>query len=416
MRCFMKRKLFAALLCVFLLPTALLSACGTEDTAPAVIEKKEQNQVLSRLKASLTVEIYNGVTKELQYQGWPTVCKGEGETLYAAASVRTEHIDIYGAVGFTKSLDGGKTWDSLRIVKDTPLDDRDAGIIYLGDGHLMVTWFTHDAYKYRDGGIYGGYRARSTAEQLAAVDARLDALTAEQAKEGSYVMHSYDDGATWGEPIAIPITAPHGATRSQDGSTLFYAGVKKGAAGASLKAGCVYVYQSTDQGLTWSLMSSISYPKSANGESINDVSEPYILQLQDGSFLVGLRYNPSGMGVFCSRSADGSEWTPFEQIDNLQGAPPHFLQLKSGVIVLTYSYRIGSKCGVRARLSYDNGVTWSHEIILEIADQKSNSDLGYPSTVELEDGTLMTAYYQAYKNDSYCSVLYTKWKLEPAEA
>jgi hypothetical protein len=32
--------------------------------------------------------------------------------------------------------------------------------------------------------------------------------------------------------------------------------------------------------------------------------------------------------------------------------------------------------------------------------------------VELDDGSLMTVYYQKYEDDPYCSILYTKWKLE----
>jgi hypothetical protein len=38
-----------------------------------------------------------------------------------------------------------------------------------------------------------------------------------------------------------------------------------------------------------------------------------------------------------------------------------------------------------------------------------------PDIEELDDGTLVTVYYQRYENDSYCSLLYTKWKLSEIE-
>ena len=38
-------------------------------------------------------------------------------------------------------------------------------------------------------------------------------------------------------------------------------------------------------------------------------------------------------------------------------------------------------------------------------------DLGYPATVELDDGSLMTVYYQKYEDDANCSILYTRWRL-----
>ncbi len=379
----------------------------------AVIKDADKNQILSRLDPPITVEIYNGVTKDLNYHGWPTICQGDGETIYAASSVRTEHIDIYGAVGFTKSLDGGKTWEDVRIIIDTPLDDRDSGIVYLGDGHLMVTWFTHDASLYREKGGYAAYRERSTAEQLTAVDARLDSLTSEEKTRGSYVAHSYDGGETWGDPIAIPVTTPHSATLMNDGETLVVAGKPWGPAANGLDYNRIYIFTSKDGGLTWHQLSSLGKPDVDVG-----FGEAHIIQLMDGSFIVGVRCETQGMSIQVARSENGVDWTPFTAIRGLVGGPPHFLQLKDGTLVLTYSYRFNNRnSGVRARISYDGGKTWDKtEFILEISDTPNNSDLGYPSSVQLADGSILTAYYQRSGKDSYCSVLYTTWKLVPADS
>ena len=66
------------------------------------------------------------------------------------------------------------------------------------------------------------------------------------------------------------------------------------------------------------------------------------------------------------------------------------IALKDGRLALTYGYR-RSPYGVRARLSGDNGRTWSPDIILR--DDGRLWDLDYARTVQRADGKLLTAYY-----------------------
>lgn len=40
-----------------------------------------------------------------------------------------------------------------------------------------------------------------------------------------------------------------------------------------------------------------------------------------------------------------------------------------------------------------------------------SKDGGYPCTLEMEDGSLLTVYYQKVPGDEKTSFLYTKWKL-----
>ena len=39
-------------------------------------------------------------------------------------------------------------------------------------------------------------------------------------------------------------------------------------------------------------------------------------------------------------------------------------------------------------------------------------DLGYPSTVELDDGTLLTVWYEIIEDDPAPSIVYKKWQLK----
>ena len=126
------------------------------------------------------------------------------------------------------------------------------------------------------------------------------------------------------------------------------------------------------------------------------------------------------MAVYVATSEDGVTWTELTRLtEDMLGGPPHLMQMSNGVVVLTYGYR-ESLCGTRARLSYDGGVTWGKEIILAVSASSNNTDCGYPSTVEIEPGVLISAYYQPYsrqdiiqndKGELNGSLMYTKWML-----
>ena len=65
--------------------------------------------------------------------------------------------------------------------------------------------------------------------------------------------------------------------------------------------------------------------------------------------------------------------------------------------------------GNQARLSVDHGKTWSEAII--ISGDGIGGDLGYPSTVELKDGSLVTVWYEKMKGSSYAVLRQAHWSL-----
>ena len=65
--------------------------------------------------------------------------------------------------------------------------------------------------------------------------------------------------------------------------------------------------------------------------------------------------------------------------------------------------------GIRAVVSCDNGETWGEEIVL--TDDATHIDLGYPSTVERDDGSLLTVYYRANEKGENSSLRYIIWEL-----
>ncbi|HMI02102.1 MAG TPA: sialidase family protein [Pedobacter sp.] len=92
------------------------------------------------------------------------------------------------------------------------------------------------------------------------------------------------------------------------------------------------------------------------------------------------------------------------------GIPPHLIQLANGWIVVVYGYR-REPFGERACVSRDEGKTWdiANEIVLNNA---ASRDLGYPSSVQLKDGSILTVYYQAEKFGQPTSLLSTHWRIK----
>ncbi|MBR2721224.1 MAG: exo-alpha-sialidase [Clostridia bacterium] len=406
----------------------------TANNLVAQINKSDVNNVLCRLTEGVEIEIfdgdptYDGVTIELNYIGWPTICKGDGNTLYAVGSARLEHVDPFGTTIFMESQDGGVTWSKPRVIVNTAHDDRDAGIVYMGNGRMLVSYFTVDIQGYIDGeNSYWRNRPNVSEEQENALLARWATMSKAQMQGGSYVVYSDDYGQTWGEPVQVPVSAPHGPTLGADGKTLYYFGHPEhpGAAGFSFDETKLHLIYSTNYGQEWRHLSQVDKPTGISSY------EPHVIQLTDGSFVIAVRSdtNPAdesgnrGMSVFTATSKDGRTWTPLRRVaQDMFGGPPHLLQLKNGVVVLTYGYRL-NPCGNRVRLSYDGGKTWGKEIVLCASVTPQSSDMGYPSTIELDDGTLITAYYQPYsqadknangKGELFCSFLYTRWTLVEA--
>jgi hypothetical protein len=75
---------------------------------------------------------------------------------------------------------------------------------------------------------------------------------------------------------------------------------------------------------------------------------------------------------------------------------------------MTYGHRRPA-FGNQARFSHDHGLTWSEPLI--ISSDGVSGDLGYPSTVELNDGSLLTVWYEATKGSPHAVLRQARWRL-----
>jgi len=353
------------------------------------------------------------------YHGWPTLTKLTDGTLVAGVSGhRVWHVCPFGKTHLHFSRDDGKTWSAPLVPNDTWLDDRDVGLAAMPDNGLVMTWFNAD-YTLLD------VRAEKLKEVYSAAELdminayRAAAIQSETEQSGSYIRFSSDGGMTWGDPKQVPVSAPHGPCVLQDGSVL-YLGRQLGE-NLTFEERQIVVVRSTDQGETWEKIGQPALPKYARWDNM---VEPHAIQLPSGRIVGAIRYQSRNredeykeygtFSMFCTISDDGGyTWSEAKWMGT-SGAAANLMRHSSGALLCSYGRRAKGDYSERVLVSYDEGETWTLDICIN--DQAPDGDLGYASTVELSDGSLLTAYYQKYVDengvaDAKTSLLYTKWKL-----
>jgi len=169
------------------------------------------------------------------------------------------------------------------------------------------------------------------------------------------------------------------------------------------------VAESKDDGQTWQWLAEI--PTRKGDSVVRGYHELHAVEAADGTLIAQIRnHNEANKGeTLQSESTDGGKtWSEPHSI-GVWGLPSHLLRLRDGRLVMTYGHR-RKPYGNQARISTDNGKTWGEAIILS-GDGKGG-DLGYPSTVELPDGTLLTVWYESMAEPKLAVLRQATWRLE----
>ena len=369
--------------------------------------------------------VYRVTEGPFQYQAWPTVVQDENGVLYAACSGhRSSHVCPFGKNLMFTSTDGGESWSVPSVINDTWLDDRDAGLTYLGNGRMILSWFNHPAIIYRT--IWRNWIVGDAADEFKPlVEGFLkgyESYTPEMDRAGSFIRLSDDYGKTWSDPIKTVVSAPHGPVKTVSGRLLYvgrefpaypnrYSSQFDGSADPVPveDRGALFLYESFDEGKTWELVSRLP---GIEGVSNEHLCEPHLVETNDGEIIVAIRAHVETIydnftTYFRSSKDGGKTWSDFWGLGTA-GSPPHLLLCKDGSVLVTYARRT-APFGIRAKVSYDGCRTFSEEYVLSDA---KNGDLGYPATTELADGSLVTVFYQPYGDDRRTSILYTKWSID----
>jgi len=163
----------------------------------------------------------------------------------------------------------------------------------------------------------------------------------------------------------------------------------------------VIIWRSEDGGLTWTEHADAGASLGASRHSNDEVyGEPHLTVMPNGQWLVAIRVNLDGH-VRLAASTGGRRWGRAKKLA-LRGYPQHLLPLKDERLLMAYGYRFEPP-GIRACVSSDSGKTWdmSKEIVLR--HDGSGWDLGYPVSIELDDGRVLTVYYHV-QDDGLCFI------------
>lgn len=326
-----------------------------------------------------------------RYLGWPTIAKlPNGQLAVVFSGDRDWHVCPWGKNQMVVSDDNGRTWSDAKTVSNTPLDDRGAGILVTDKGTVIVSWFTSLEFAKPKSPHYKDryYKYAKHAEKL----------TPEIREQwlGCWIRRSTDNGATFSEYIRTPAETPHGPIQLANGKLLYVTGHG--------------VFESADDGLSWTQIGAIP----ENKEITPYLSEVHAVETDDG-VLVALSRNNTKNDKFLrqSFSSDGGKtWTPLHKT-TMPGYPAHLLRLKNGWLLATYGRRVEPK-GQRACISRDGGKTWDseNEITVSVAVPQDSADLGYPASIQLDDGSLYTVYYQVEKTGEEPCIMATHWRLQ----
>ncbi len=329
------------------------------------------------------------------YHGWPTLTRRlNGELLVVCSGGREAHICPFGWLEISRSKDEGRSWSFPRVLFDGPLDDRDGGILETAKGTLLATTFSSIGYEKRLAeaeAMKPGDENAWTKEKLArwrAVHGRISAAQRE-VELSSLMLRSVDGGRSWSAPYRCQVNTPHGPIQLSDGR-LLYAGKLFWYGRSGQQAGHIGVCESTDDGVNWRWLAEIP---TRPDDSDDEYHELHAVETTAGRIIVHIRNHNqcNERETLQSESDDGGRTWSTPHAIGVWGRPSHLLRLKNGHLLMSYGHR-RSPLGVQTRLSRDHGRSWSEAMI--ISGDGTSSDLGYPSTVELGDGFLLTVWYE----------------------
>lgn len=233
--------------------------------------------------------------------------------------------------------------------------------------------------------------------------------------------YSYDRGKSWKGPFQYPDFGKGELTSRTDylvknkGESLIFTSAKVAKVQAALQDRAM-VIKTSDAGLNFEFVSWMT-----EQDTIRSVM-PATVRMDQNHLVSALRRRldpPKGERYGLPRNwidvyesfDNGKTWKFLNKIADTDtgirnGNPPSMVRLINGTLCVIYGYR-GLPYGIRARVSRDNGKTWSKEIILR--DDSISWDLGYLRSVVREDGKVVSIYYYATKERPERHIEATIW-------
>ena len=302
---------------------------------------------------------------------FPVMIKMQNGWLGAVIRGGASHLGIKGRLDWIYSKDDGQTWSKPSVIVDSEYDDRNPALGQMQDGTIVMA-----------------YAEATTYNEKGEFDTSIGTYT-------MFYVTSSDNGVTWSEkkPLyhgPIKLGSPYGKiVLLPDGTALMpvygdynpqYTGALQIPEGTKNISG---ILRSKDNGNTWGDFSIIS---------ATDHNETALLVMPDGKIVAMMRtYSKSDVEL--SESIDGGyTWSQPKQITRPNEHPADLCLLENGDILLVYGNR-NKPYGVGGMLSHDKGETWDSKNRFLVEWTSQNTDCGYPSVIQLDDGNIVVMYY-----------------------
>ena len=312
-----------------------------------------------------------------------------GDTAFVFCRTDAGHLGLNGKITVLASSNG-TDWERRGTIAKDGSDARNPSAFIFPNGKMLVAAYEYNPYD------ENGF---ANPRKLRAPD-----------YYGTLVYSSDDGGCTWTDvkadfsqvtskigiyhPYKIGRISPHGSMFMYDNRLLMPIYNRDGA----------FLLASKNEGVSWEIYTHIAA----------DMMEPSVIKTPDNGLLAVLRTWGGSQSKWKAASVisrfTGGKWTePAAATEHYQH-PASLLALSDGRTLLTYAGRIREHQRILIKLSSDNGRSWSKE--LQIGKNFKNCDFGYPSTVEITPGKLLTVFYVNESKEKYSfyfdnPVLYT---------
>lgn len=226
----------------------------------------------------------------------------------------------------------------------------------------------------------------------------------------SRLSYSYDRGRTWRGPHRFPHLGQKGVmartdylVNGHDDCLVFLTASKPNGT-----EGRPFCARTTDGGVTWRFLAYIG--PEPRGYAIM----PSTVRVSPTGLVTTIRRLDPDQSVIDAYAShdDGRSWSLLSTPEPVmgEGNPPSLLRLPDGRLSLIYGYR-AQPYGIRARLSSDDGKTWSDPITLR--DDGGGRDLGYVRSVIRSDGRIVAVYYYNDRTSPARYLAATIWEPDP---
>ncbi|MCI0513602.1 glycoside hydrolase [candidate division KSB1 bacterium] len=336
-----------------------------------VIYAQEQPVSTTKVEIIDVRQLKNSFTRlVVAGQGYfPVIAANARQEIFIVLRGGARHMGVTGRLDLVTSTDGGMTWSQPRVLVDSEKDDRNPAFGITHNGTLVLAYHWQAGYD-------------ETGKWAPAPE-----------KQDTKITFSADGGQSWEPPILLQLeiqrgNSPFGKMFTDAKGTLYMPiyGAKNPEPGVRVKFDPNYsfVLGSSDDGRTWTEVGTLA----------PGLNEAAYLILPNGEWLAAARSQlKEEQAIYLCRSADqGQTWSTPARITEAMEHPPDLVRLGDGSILLVFGVR-HQPFSIQGMLSRDQGHTWLQTRLL-FADQLPGTDIGYPSTVRLKNGRLISVFYQ----------------------